>query len=175
VIGNAYVGQAGCSGDILMFAPGMTNPVSFAVAPDNQGSFWIDLAPDRCQVFYTSYGPNVKHFDLCARAQRADFNAAPVPGGVAHDLRVLPDGGVVVATGSVISRLNAAGVLVQTYGIPGEPSYWAGLDLAGDGTFWAANYESSNVYRFDLSTGAVIAGFNAAAPSHSVVAVRVKR
>ena len=93
---------------------------------------------------------------------------------MAHDVRVLPDGGVIVAAVGEIARLNAAGVLVQSYTVP-EPSYWAGLDLVGDGTFWAGNYETSNVYRFNLATGAVLTGFNTGAPTHNVVGVRVKK
>ena len=170
--GTAYVGLAGCSGAIVKLAPGAA-PVSLAVAPDNQGAFWIDLAADGCTMFYTSWGPNVKRYDVCARVQLANFNRAPVPGGVAHDLRVLPDGGVIVASGEVVARLDASGTLVQTYQIPGEPSLWSGLDLAGDGTFWAGNYLSSNVYRFDLATGAVRARFNTGTPAHTVVGIRV--
>ncbi len=77
--------------------------------------------------------------------QLPNFNVAPLPGGEAQDLRVLPDGGVLVASGQVIARLNASGALIQTYGVAGEPSLWGGLDLVGDRTFWASNYSSSNV------------------------------
>lgn len=172
--GTAYVGQAGCTGAILKLVPGQP-PVELAVAPDNQGSFWIDLAADGCTIFYTSWGPNVKRFDGCARVQLPDFNGAPLPGGETQDLRVLPDGGVLVSSGQVIARLDASGVLVQTYEVPGESSPWAGLDLVGDGTFWAANYESSNVYRFDLATGAVLSSFNTGTPPHTAVGVSIKK
>lgn len=174
---TAYIGQAGCTGALMKVPPGQDrNPTIFNVAWDYQGSFWIDLAADGCTIFYTSYGPNVKRFDTCAGAQLPDFNAAPVPGGVAHDVRVLPDGGVIVSTGAVISRLDRTGVLTGTYAVAGEPSYWAGLDLAADNTsFWAANYESSRVHRIDLGTGEVIATIDAHTPAHTVVAVRVRK
>jgi sugar lactone lactonase YvrE len=172
--GAAYVGLAGCSGDIVRIALD-GEAISMRVAPDHQGAFWIDLAPDGCTMFYTSWGPNVKRYDVCARVQLPDFNRAPLPGGAAHDLRVLSDGGVLVSSGEIIARLDPSGTLVQTYEIPGEPSLWAGLDLAGDGTFWAANYQSSNVYRFDLATGAVRARFNTGTPSHTVVGIRVRK
>jgi outer membrane protein assembly factor BamB len=172
--GAAYVGQAGCTGAILKIVPGQP-AVSYPVAADHQGSFWIDLAPDGCTMFYTSTGPNVKRFDVCANRQLPNFNATPLPGGIAHDLRVLADGGAVVSSGEVIVRLNASGVPVQTYGIPAEPSLWAGLELVGDGTFWAANYQSSNVYRFDLATGAVRASFNAGTPPSQIVGIRVRK
>ena len=172
--GAAYVGLAGCSGAILKIANGQT-VATFPVAPDNQGAFWIDLSPNGCTMFYTSWGPNVKRYDVCANAQMSDFNAAPLPGGAAQDLRVLSDGGVIVSSGEVVVRLNAQGQIAQTYAIPGEPSLWSGLELVGDGTFWAGNYVSSNVYRFDLASGAVRAMFNAGTPAHTVVGIRIVR
>src|SRR5205809_5625805 len=47
----------------------LADPIEFVVAPENQGAFWIDLAPDGCTIYYTSYGPNVKRFDVCAGVQ----------------------------------------------------------------------------------------------------------
>ena len=173
-IGTAYVGLAGCSGAIVKMAPGQA-AVSLPVAPDNQGAFWIDLAPDGCTMFYTSWGANVKRYDVCAGAQLLNFNRAPLPGGAAQDLRVLPDGGVLVSSGEIVARLDAGGTLVQSYHIPGEASLWSGLDLVDDGTFWAGNYLTSNVYRFDLATGAVRARFNTGTPAHTVVGIRVRK
>jgi hypothetical protein len=135
----------------------------------------MDLAPDGCTLFYTSYGPNVKRFDVCAAAQLPDFNLAPLPGGVTHDLRVLPDGGVVVSSGQVVARLDASGALARTYAGPPENTLWSGLDLVGDGTFWAANYYASNVYRFDLETGDVVASFNTGTRPNTAVDVLVWR
>lgn len=178
--GNAYVGNADCSGDVLKFSGGQLTTV-YAVATENRGSFWIDLAPDGCTLFYTSWGPNVKRFNVCTNTQLADFNRAPLPGGETHGIRLLSDGGVLVSSGAVIARLNAAGVLVQTYRLPtDERQYWAGLDLVGDGTFWAANYYTSgvlhaNVHRFDLTTGQWRAGFDTETPQEDVVDIRVSR
>src|SRR5437867_3307598 len=85
--------------------------------------------------------------------------------------------GQAVASGAVIARLDASGALVQTYSLGAdEYQYWFGVDLVGDGTFWAINSYSStvatslsnylsgllqkpNVYRFDLATGAVVTKF----------------
>jgi hypothetical protein len=172
--GTAYIGQAGCTGAVLKIVPGQT-PIALGVAPDNQGSFWIDLAADGCTLYYTSWGPNVKRFNACTGVQRPNFNTAPLPGGEAHDLRVLPDGGVLVSSGEIIARLDASGALVRTYTVPGESSPWTGLDLVGDGTFWAGNYESSNVYRFDLTNGTVLSGLNTGTSPHTVVGIRVKK
>jgi hypothetical protein len=173
--GNAWVGQAGCSQTILKFAPGLTAPIAeFGAASEGGGVFWMDLAGDGCTMFYTSFGPNVKRVNVCTGTQLPDFNVAPLPGGIAQDVRVLSDSGVLVSSGAVIVRLNASGVIAQTYSAPLE-TFWSGLDLVGDGTFWVGNYESSNVYRFDLTTGAVVSAFNTGSPSHTVVGVRVKK
>jgi outer membrane protein assembly factor BamB len=117
----------------------------------------------------------VKRFNVCTNRQRPNFNRTALPGGEAHDLRVLPDGGVLVSSGDVIARLNSSGTLIRTYSVSNEWRPWTGLDLVGDGTFWAGNYESSNVYRFDLATGTILDSFNTGTPPHTVVGVRVKK
>ena len=179
--GNIYVGQADCAGAVLEFPAGSQLPAPYFVAAERRASFKIDLAADGCTLFYTSWGPNVKRYNVCTGAQLPDFNLAPMPGGEAVGLRVLPDGGVLVSSGAVIARLDATGALVQTYSLPtGEFQYWFGLDLVGDGTFWAVNNITSsvitssvsskpNVYRFDLATGAVRASFNTGTPVIDVV------
>jgi hypothetical protein len=172
--GTAYVGESGCRGAILKFAPGQAQPTVFVAAPDRQGVFWMDLGADGCTMFYTSMGPNVKRYDVCAETQLPDFNAAPLPGGETHDLRVLPDGGVLVSSGAVIARLDAGGVLTRTYQT-GTEAMWVGLDLVGDGTFWVGGYYTSNLHRFDLDSGAVVATFSSGTPPNTVIAVKVKK
>jgi len=171
-LGNAYVGQADCSGNILKLQLGRA-PTAYAAAAETRGTFWIDMAADGCTIFYTSIGPNVKRFDTCGNLQQPDFNLAPLPGGVGHDLRVLPDGGVLVTSAGVIARLDATGALVQTYTAPGATRYWSGLDLVGDGTFWVADYNTSDVYRFDLATGDAVASFNTGTATQTVISVAV--
>lgn len=175
--GRAYVGQADCTGNILQFNAFGIFQVAFDVAPDNRGAARIDLASDGCTMFYTSQGPNVKRFNVCTNQQLPDFNIGPVTAGddYTYALRILPDGGVLVASISMIARLDAAGTLIQTYDVPGEQDLWLGLDLVGDGTFWASNYGSSNVYRFDIATGTVLASFHTWTPGGTVKDVLVKR
>lgn len=174
-LGHVYVGQADCTGDVRQLDLSGAFRTAFDVAAEGRGSARIDLAADGCTLFYTSQGPNVKRYDLCSRRQLPDFNVAPVPGGYTGSLRILPDGGVLVATSNDISRLDSGGHLVRIYDLPGEPDLWIGLDLVGDGTFWASNYGSSNVYRFDLATGAALASFNTATPTTTIKDVLVKR
>jgi hypothetical protein len=172
--GHAYVGQADCTGDILKFVLGQP-PTAYTVAAENRGSFWIDLAPDGCTIFYTSWGPDILRYNVCTQTQLPQFNAQPLPGGETHGLTVLADGGALVSSGATVSRLNAAGALVQNYSVSSEPEYWAGLDLVGDGTFWAVNYYTSNVHRFNLTTGAHIESFSTGAPFDTAVDVKVSK
>jgi outer membrane protein assembly factor BamB len=173
--GAVYIGQAGCNRTILKFAPGGTAPVAeYSVEQEGLGVFWMDLAPDGCTMFYTSVGPNIKRFDVCTNTQLANFNAGSLPGAFTHDLRVLPDGGVIVANANVVTRLNASGGVTRTYEVP-ENTLFAGLDLVGDGTFWVGNYYTSSIYRFDLDTGVQLASFNTGTPANSVVGIKVKR
>jgi hypothetical protein len=168
----SYVGRVDCTGDILKFTLGQP-PSAYSVAPENRGSFWIDLAPDDCTIFYTSWGPDVLRYNVCSQTQLPQFNALPLAGGETHGLAVLSDGGVLVSSGATVSRLNAAGAVVQTYSLPSEPEYWAGLDLVGDDTFWVVNYYTSNVHRFNLTTGAQIESFSTGAPVDTAVDVKV--
>lgn len=172
--GAAYIGQAGCRQTLLKNVATEIWDTEYTLAVENYGIFWIDLAADGCTMFYTSVGPNVKRYDVCTSTQLPDFNAAPLPGGMAQDLRVLPDGGVLVSSGEVIARLDQNGVLVQSYAVAGEGALWAGIDLAGDNTFWAANYFSSNIHKFHLD-GTVLQTITTGVPTGTVVAVRVKK
>lgn len=173
--GNAFIGQADCTGHVLKFTSAPT-PVEHKVAPDSRGASWIDLGHDGCTLFYTSRGPNVKRFDVCTNTQLPDFNAEQLPGGDTQGLRSLADGGVLVASGAVVARLDGAGVLVQTYGVgSAEPQYWVGLDLDADGSFWAVNAATSNVYQFDLASGEVRRQFNTGTAPHTAVDVVLRR
>lgn len=174
--GIAYVGQAGCRRSVLKFVPGEIDPQELLPESEIQGIFWLDLASDGCTMVYTSYGPNVKRFDVCAGLQLPDFNAGVLPGPFVQDLRVLADGGVLVSNGDRILRLDASGAVAQTYyGFFTESRLYVGLDLVEDGTFWVANYYTSTVYRIDLATGDIVDSFNTGTPPNTVVGVRVMR
>src|SRR6185437_2518682 len=87
-------------------------------------------------------------------------------------LRILPDGGVVVANVKNIKRFDADGKLLQTYDATGEDC-WSALALDSDGTsFWATDYCTSDVVRFDLDKGTLISKFNAGVPANSVFGIQ---
>lgn len=173
--GNAYVGQAASTQDVLKFDAVGTKQDSFNVLTEVGGSDWIDLAADGCTIFYTSRGPNILRYNACANAQLPNFNAAPLPDPNAWGLRILPDNGVLVANNSVIVRLDQAGNVIQTYDVPGEPELWLGLDVTSDGAFWVTNFGSANVYKIDLGTGQVLTSFSTGVGSGTIKAVAVFR
>jgi hypothetical protein len=170
--GDAYIGQADCTGAALEFDPSGTPLATYKPNAENRGTAWVDLASDGCTLFYTSQGSWVKRYDVCSDMQLADFNVVPLA-TIANQFHILPDGGVLVATNSAIIRLDASGQVIQSYTVPGEPSLWYGVALVGDGTFWASNYGSSDVVRFDLASGAVLSSFNTGTPTTTVKGLAV--
>ena len=112
-------------------------------------------------------------FDVCTNMQLPKFNTQPLPGDTVYHLRILPDGGVLVADSQYIVRLDASGNQIQTYFVLTEGNWWTGLDILPDGTFWANNLATGNVFQFDLASGAVLSVFNAG-PAWTVVGVAIK-
>jgi len=173
--GNVYVGQADGTGAVLKFDAAGNLLATLHPTVGTRGTDHIDLASDGCTLFYTSRTHDVLRFDVCINAQLPNFNTAPLPGYENYHLKILPDGGVLVAATQAIVRLDASGNLLQTYSAPNEANYWGGLDFIGDGTFWASNASTANIYRFDLKSGAVLTSFNPGTGMWSVAGVGVRR
>ncbi|MCX6622805.1 MAG: hypothetical protein NTY38_17415, partial [Acidobacteria bacterium] len=155
---NAYVGHADCSTQIFKFDSSGQRLTQYNVAVESRGSGHIILDPNQCTMYYTSEGPNVKRFDVCDNTQMPDFNKEPLPdpAGGAHQFSQLPGGGMLVADFSVIASLDAFGNFVRTYDAPGS-NCWLGMALDSDRTsFWASDWCTSTVTRFDIASGDVI-------------------
>jgi hypothetical protein len=166
--GNLYVGQQGCSRNILKFDPSGKLLDQFTVTTEEQGSDDIDLSADQCTMLYTSEGPSILRYDVCKKQQLAPFatglKKALVP-------RILPDGGVIVTDLVDILRLDSSGKTITTYTAPGEQC-WYPLTLDQDGkTFWTADYCSSNIYQFDIASGKQLSKFNSGTVSGSIFGI----
>ena len=168
---NAYVGQADCSHAILKF-DSFGNPAgTFQVQVEDQGSDWIDLAGDQCTIFYTSEGTTVKRFNACTNQQLPDFSSS-LKQGLA--VRVLSDGGVLVANKTDMLRLDSSGKVQTTYTAPGE-ACWVALTLDPDGTsFWAADFCTSDIVKFDIATGGQLAKLSGVSASNTVFSVAMR-
>ena len=142
---------------VLKFSPSGTLLATFSPAPEDRGTDWIDLAGST--LYYTSEGTSVKTFSVSTNTQGADL-ATGLPGPFAYAIKVLPDGGALVADSDRIVRLNSSGTVVQTYGLNAGAT-WFSLALDPGGTsFWAGDLGSGDVEEFGLSSGAVLASFN---------------
>ena len=168
--GNAYVGQQGCSDALLKFDPTGKLLASFQVATEEQGSDDIALSADECTMLYTSEGPSIFRYDVCKGAQLAPFFVGLNKG---LTLRILPDGGVLVADLFDIVRINSTGQKIMTYSIPGQQCLY-GVALDQDGkTFWADDYCSSNIFHIDLTSGSVLSQFNTGTANGTVFGLAI--
>lgn len=150
--GNVYVGSVNGDGDIRKFDPDGKPIAQYDVAIEDRGSDWIDLASDQKTMFYSSEGKRILRYDLNDKKQLPDF-ASSLSGAHAYALRILPDGGILVADTESILRLDATGTVTKTYDVAGEDT-WFSLNLDPDGrSFWAGNFGTGTLYKFDIEAG----------------------
>lgn len=152
--GNAYVGQADGTGDVLKFNAAGTLLASFNVATEARGSDWVDLAADQRTLFYTSEGTSIKRFDVSTNTQLPDF-ATGLPGANAYALRIIPlNGGVLVADSDRVRLFDASGAFVRDYFPTGNGGGLFALNLDPDGTsFWTADFATANFWKINIATG----------------------
>lgn len=120
-----------------------------------QRSDWMDLAADQTTILYGDEGRTIFSFDVDTDSANPDF--ATLPGsGEAFALRILADGGVIVADGSEVKRTDAFGAVIQTYDVTGVGS-WFALNLDPDNmSFWSGSFANDTFYRFDIASGALL-------------------
>lgn len=132
---------------------------TFSVPADAEAPVYLDLGADQHTIVYTSAGTTVKAYDAATRA--------PLPALVsnlssdsiysAEDVRVLPDGSVLVAGGTsqTAVRFDGHGNLLQTYYATNTSGDSAVLALDPDRqSFWVSTYFSpAYLYRFSLAGG----------------------
>lgn len=148
--GRAYVGNLG-DGIRQYDASG-----SFLKTVTSTRVDWFDLAADQDTILYTQEGNDIKRVSVSSGASLPDFTTGTAT--VARALRILPDGGVLLADLVNVKRYDTSGHVVRTYTAGGENS-WEILDLDPNGTsFWAGNSATANYYRFNIATGAIESG-----------------
>ena len=164
--GNLYVGQVR-SPYIAEFSP--TGQRMADIGPlktELFGDDWIDLSSDQCTFYYTSERSDIMRYNKCTKTQLPDFNVAPLPGAAAFELRILPNGNVLVARfercgGARSQRERHPDVPV--FGLPGmlKPSaqlFALAIDPSGT-SFWTGDTNSGNIWQVDIATGNVIQTF----------------
>jgi hypothetical protein len=113
--------------------------------------YTVDIAPDQCTIYYgLGGGSDVKRYDVCTGTQPAPFGSGGFP---CDELRVRPNGQVVMTCDSHGALLDASGILVHGFDNPtGSPSLrYAALDADGS-SFWMGA-SPGLVTRFDIASG----------------------
>ncbi len=108
----------------------------------------MDLAADQCTMFIVLESA-VRRFNVCTGTPLPDF------GPVAHSylvVKILPDGGLLLARDGAIDRYTPGGVLARTYPVTGTP---IALALANGGnSLWLARFCRFDLVEMDLGSGA---------------------
>ena len=123
----------------------------------------LALSPDQRTLFCLGSGV-IQRYDLPTHAQLPDYMG---PFSIfASDFALLPpfdgSGGAIVGSSSEQHRYDSSGALIQVYDLPNFAN-WRGISLDPDGTsYWTIGrlFGTSpfEVYRFDIDSGAVVAG-----------------
>jgi len=144
--GNLYVGQVR-SPYIAVFNPDGTRQSDIGpLHTELYGTDWIDLASDECTFYYTTERTDIMRYDKCTDTQLSNFNTSALPSD-AFELRILPDGDVLVADSDRDLLLNSSGSVIETYSCsdlpgcqgllfnvavnPGGTSFWTGDNFPG--------------------------------------------
>jgi len=159
--GNLYVGQQGTDYVAEFNASGVRQSDIGPMDVENAGTDWIDLAPDECTLYYTSEGTDIMRYDKCTNTQLSNFNVDPFSmDDDAFELRILPNGDVLVADSDRDLLLNSSGDVIHTYlcsDLPDCEGSLYSLALDPDGTsFWTGDSNSGYIWRIDISTGDVL-------------------
>lgn len=152
--GNIYVGalgspnitKVGPAGNVLMtYTPGRVD--------------FLDLAADQCTMFYGDEGPTIHRFNVCTNTPLPDF--ATLPGCQAFQLRIRPNGELLVACGGDVKRVSPGGTEVQSYTPAGGAQLFA-LNLAPDNlTFYTGNInQQGKIFRINIATETVVTSFD---------------
>jgi hypothetical protein len=156
---NFFVGEADGGGQITELNSSGSTIHTFTAATQDRGTDWVDLAANQTTLYYTSEGSNIMRYDTVS-GQLSNFETGK--GGVQYALRILSDGGVLVADSSNVLRYDSSGNIIHTYTF-GSGSLFA-LNLDPDGTtFWTGDLGTGEIYRVNIATGAIVTQFNAGA------------
>ena len=167
--GNIYVGEVDSATEhIHKFDASGTLLATYSPTTGPRGVDWIDLSADQCTIYYTSEGDIIHRFDVCTNSQMADF--ATGLNAPCFALRERANGDVIVTCSNESRRYDSSGVLQQTYlksalltptgGSEGSQQFAMNLDPDGT-SFWTAAYNTGNVYRIDIATGAQLSVWTA--------------
>lgn len=115
---------------------------------------WLDLTADQSTFYFTQEGVVVNSVSNGLPGVAGPNFAVGLSNAFA--LRILGDGGLLVADQGNIKRFDSAGNLIQTYDVAGVDG-WFSLNLDPDGTsFWSGSFNDGILRKFDIASGSVL-------------------
>lgn len=151
--GAVYVlGTNGFNGRIVVLDPAGTQVRAYEAGGDINTSSRIELAADQCTIAYTNwFAGTIRRLDVCTGTPLPELGPIPLTG--IDDLRILPDGGYLLASSrSGAVRLNAAGAQTRVYSLGGADGSAIGLTRGGT-TALIAGEREHRIVRLDLDSG----------------------
>ena len=118
----------------------------------------IDLAADRCTLFYSALD-SIERFDICAKRPLATFAHLFVTG-----FRILPDAGVIVASGRDLIRFDARGNRIAQFTLTSGNEGIGAIALDTNPsllwlvTTFGCGTGASRVMQISIATGTITAG-----------------
>ena len=158
---DVFVGGPGAP-SIYEYNPSGTLIKSFNVqgGSGTGGTDWVNLEADQCTLLYTGDGSEILSYNVCTQTQNPDFaTGLPEP---CFELRVRPDGDVMVACASEVIRFNSSGIQQQAYTVPNAGELFS-MNLDPDNsTFWTGDDTTGEVYQVSIASGSVVNDFDTA-------------
>jgi len=167
--GNAYVGQADGTHSILKFDSSGNLLKTLTPTQTDRGTDWIDLSADQSTIYFAGEGATIRTINTSTGLLGPNFTTL---GSQQFALRLLSDGGILVADGSNVLRYDSTGHIIKTYtGFTGTSELFA-LNLDPDGTsFWTGDIGgSTKVFKVDIATGNILTSWAASKDGASEVA-----
>jgi len=116
----------------------------------------IDLAPDECTIYYGAFQDSFNgRFNVCTNTQGPTFSNNSIENSP-DDLRVLPNGQILVTTDVGGLLYDASGSVLREY-VPGIPisNDLRSMSLDPDGTsFWMSG--AYGVVHYDINSGSLL-------------------
>jgi WD40 repeat protein len=153
--GNLYIAQEVNGAPIVEYAPNGTLLRSLPTVP-SANTRDLKISPDEKTLYYST-GSSIKRIDLATAQPLSDFANV---GGIALEFQLLPDGGMLVANGSEVVRLDRTGKIVQTYSVPAANEIYSVALTPDNQHFWTEGYGETRAVQFDLVSGAEVSSFN---------------
>lgn len=145
--GSFYVGRAG--GAPQHYSSTGTLLQTYTASSTSGHSDWLDLAADQTTLFYNDEGGTIKRLNTATNTALPDFANNTAHGGTnSYALRILGNGDVLSAAGSLVDEYDPLGTFLGSYGVSGVNGFFA-LNLDPDGThFWSGSFANGTLYEF---------------------------